>query len=172
MTKSEIRKLMFEKRNQMSLADLKNSSEDIIKQIQKNLYYQQSTLVAIFYPMEKEVNLLGLLKDEKKFCFPKVTKEGIHFYQYDPNQIFVKSKFGVMEPEGGLIVDDEIDFMCAPALAISKDLYRVGYGKGYYDHFLSNHRPKHVVGVIFKFQELTEVPYDSLDQKLDDYIKG
>ena len=172
MTKSEIRKLMFDKRNQASLDDLKISSAEIIRQIQENQNYQQSSLVAIFYPMEREVNLLGLLNDQKRFCFPKVTKEGLHFYLYDPDQTFVKSKFGVMEPENGLIVDDEIDFMCAPALAISKGLYRVGYGKGYYDYFLTNHRPKHVVGVIFKFQELTEIPYDSFDQKLDDYIKG
>jgi len=172
MIKSEIRKLMFEKRNQRSLDDLNNASLEIIKQIQNDPNYQQSTLVAIFYPMEREVNLLNLLRDQKRFCFPKVTKEGLHFYQYDPNQTFVKSKFGVMEPEGGLIVDDDIDFMCAPALAISKELYRVGYGKGYYDQFLENHRPKHVVGVIFKFQEIEDIPFDSFDQKLDYYIKG
>lgn len=172
MMKNEIRKLMFERRNQASLDDLKQSSFDIINQIQNDLNYQQSKVVAIFYPMEKEVNLLGLVKDSKTFCFPKVTKEGLHFFKYDPNHTFVKSNFGVMEPEGGVIMDDLIDYMCTPALAISNELYRIGYGKGYYDQFLSKHRPKHVVGVIFKFQELEELPYDSFDQKLDYYIKG
>jgi 5-formyltetrahydrofolate cyclo-ligase len=172
MTKSEIRKLMFEKRNQANLDDLQKSSSDIIKKIQEDPNYKKSKLVAIFYPMEREVNLLGLLKDQKLFCFPKVTQDGLHFYQYNPNQTFVQSKFGVMEPEGGLIVDDHIDFMCAPALAISKEHYRIGYGKGYYDQFIAKHRPNHITGVIFKFQEFDELPYDSFDQKLDDYIKG
>jgi 5-formyltetrahydrofolate cyclo-ligase len=172
MMKSEIRKLMFEKRNQANLDDLTRSSLDIISQIQSDKNYQDAKLVAIFYPMEREVNLLGLLKDSKDFCFPKVTREGLHFFKYDLNQTFMKTKFGVMEPVGGLVVDDIIDYMCTPALAISKELYRIGYGKGYYDHFISQHRPKHVVGVIFKFQELLELPYDSLDQKLDYYIKG
>jgi len=172
MMKGDIRKLMFEKRNQARLEDLKNSSLEIIKKIQEDPNYQKSSLIAIFYPMEREVNLLGLLQDEKKYCFPKVTKDGLHFYLYDPNQTFIISKFGVMEPEGGEIVDDQIDYMCAPALSISSELYRVGYGKGYYDQFLEKYRPKYVVGVIFDFQELEKFTYDSHDQKLDYYIKG
>lgn len=172
MMKSEIRKLMFEKRNQANIDDLKESSLNIITQIQKDPNYHHSKVIAIFYPMEREVNLLGLLQDSKIYCFPKVTKEGLHFYQYDPNITLIKSNFGVMEPADGVIVDDIIDYMCTPALAISKEHYRIGYGKGYYDQFLTKHRPKYVVGVIFKFQELEELPYDSFDQKLDYYIKG
>ncbi len=172
MMKSEIRRLMLEKRMQANLGDLKKSSINIIKKIQEDPNYQNASIVAIFYPMEKEVDLLGLMSDSKTFCFPKVTQEGLRFYKYDQNQTLLMSSFGVMEPVGGVIIDDSIDYMCTPALAISKGLYRVGYGKGYYDQFLSKHRPKHVLGVIFDFQELDELPYDSLDQKLDYYIKG
>ena len=172
MTKNEIRKMMFQKRNQVGLDDIKKYSANIISQIQEDPNYQKANTVAIFYPMDKEVNLLSLVDEQKTFCFPKVTEEGLHFFKYDPNKPFIKSGFGVMEPENGVIVDEAIDYMCTPALAISKELYRIGYGKGYYDHFISKHRPKHVVGVIFHFQELEELPYDSFDQKLDYYIKG
>ncbi|MDO9629188.1 MAG: 5-formyltetrahydrofolate cyclo-ligase [Acholeplasmataceae bacterium] len=172
MTKQGIRSLMFQKRNEASLEDLKKGSQEIINRIQNDANYQKALTVAVFYPMEREVNLLGLINSNQTFCFPKVTKEGLHFYKYTENQEFLKSKFGVMEPVSGEIVDDQIDYMCTPALAISKSLYRIGYGKGYYDAFLTKHRPKHVVGVIFDFQELEDLPYDSLDQKLDYYIKG
>jgi 5-formyltetrahydrofolate cyclo-ligase len=77
-----------------------------------------------------------------------------------------------MEPPKGVYQDEGIDYMIAPALAISNDLYRLGYGKGYYDQFLIKSRPNVVVGVIFSFQRLEDVPHDDYDQKLDDIIEG
>jgi 5-formyltetrahydrofolate cyclo-ligase len=48
----------------------------------------------------------------------------------------------------------------------------VGYGKGYYDRFLSQYRPKKVMGVIYDFQEVETFHIDEYDQKLDGMIKG
>ncbi len=146
MTKSEIRKMMLERRNLSSKKELNKKNQSIIDQVMK--------------------------KTEKKFAFPKVESDGIHFYLYEQDTEFIKSKFGVMEPVQGVLVDDQIDYMLAPALAISKDLYRIGFGKGYYDQFLSKFRPATVIGVIYDFQEVETIPYDPYDQKLDGYMKG
>jgi 5-formyltetrahydrofolate cyclo-ligase len=173
MTKKDIRREMIQKRNEVSKDILNKQTNHIIKQITDDYDYQTSKMIAIFHPMGSEVNLLSLMKDKTKtFCIPKVEGEHIHFYVYDTHLSFKRSAFGVLEPEGGLCVDDEIEYMLAPALAISHDLYRVGYGKGFYDRFLKLHRPKKVMGVIYDFQEFLTIPHDSYDEKLDGYFKG
>jgi 5-formyltetrahydrofolate cyclo-ligase len=173
MTKSELRKDMMMKRSAMTSEEVMERSLKIIYRIKQDLRYQQAKVIALFYPMGHEVNLLSLLEDQtKEFRFPRVEKDGIHFYTYHKNIAFVRSSFGVMEPPKGVYQDEGIDYMIAPALAISNDLYRLGYGKGYYDQFLIKSRPNVVVGVIFSFQRLEDVPHDDYDQKLDDIIEG
>jgi len=172
MDKMVLRKEMLEKRNKQDKNNLLLKSLNIVNQIKTDSDYINSNVIALFYPMEYEVNLLKLLDDNKIFCFPKVTKDGLIFIKYEKNQNFVQSKFKVFEPIDGIIIDDKIEYLIAPALLISKELYRIGYGKGYYDKFLSLFRPKHVVGVIYDFQEVKSFKYDDYDQKLDKYFKG
>jgi 5-formyltetrahydrofolate cyclo-ligase len=172
VTKQAFRNLMFEKRKQALPNDIKRMNDDLIQQILKDHTFQDAKSVAIFYPMQGEVNLLELIKLPKRFSFPKIVDQLMHFYEYNEQTQFVKSKFGVLEPEDGTITDESIDYMLVPALVISKDLYRIGYGKGFYDHFLSNYRPKTVIGVIYEFQETDHIPNETHDQQLDGFFKG
>lgn len=173
MTKSELRKIMMNKRSCLTSDQVNEKSNNIIGQIKVDHDYINASNVALFYPMKKEVNLLSLLEDQKTFLFPRVEKDGIHFYAYQKEMTFIKSSFGVLEPDGKTQeYKNNIDYMLAPALAISKKLFRLGYGKGYYDKFLSQYRPKKVVGVIYDFQEVETLSVDIYDQKLDDVIKG
>lgn len=172
MTKKEIRSLMLLERNLRDPIELNLKNQKIIKDIKNDPLFMKASCVSIFYPMKGEINLLSLIHEKKTFCFPKIESTGMRFYKYQPLQEFAPSKFGVMEPISGDICDLEIDYMLVPALAISKDNYRIGYGKGYYDQFLSKHRPEHVFGVIYDFQEFDELPHEPYDQKLDGYFKG
>jgi len=46
--------------------------------------------------------------------------------------------FGVLEPEEPSFIDEsQIDVVLVPLLAFDSNGYRVGYGGGYYDRFLS-----------------------------------
>lgn len=172
MTKQDIRKHMLKLRNEMHNEERLQQDSFILEHIQKDDLYQKAKVVAIFYPMGSEIDLRGLISEDKIYVFPRIDNDGMHFYPLTDQTKFNKSKFGVMEPEGVHHLDDFIDYMVAPALAISKDKYRVGYGKGYYDQFLIKHRPTKVVGVIYDFQEVEHIDIHPYDQKLDDYIKG
>lgn len=165
--------LMIQKRNHINDEAIKKQSLSIIEQIKKDSDFINAQSVAIFYPMAKEVDLLGLLEDKNKtFYFPKVENQVIRFYPYDQKTVFIKSAFGVLEPKGNTESYEAIDYMLAPALAISNDFYRIGYGKGFYDRYLKMHRPKKVMGVIYDFQKLDTIPHDEYDEKLDGYFKG
>lgn len=173
MTKDEIRRLMIDLRIKQTPKEKKQRDQDLLNQIINHPYYKEAQTVTLFYPMKGEIGLLDLLKDDKTFLFPRVQGEQMDFYPYHKSMVFHKSAFDVMEPS---IQEDkhegDYDLVIVPALAISKEKDRIGYGKGFYDRFILNHNVKHTLGVIYDFQELDHIDVSSFDQKLDDYLKG
>ncbi|BCR35139.1 5-formyltetrahydrofolate cyclo-ligase [Mariniplasma anaerobium] len=172
MTKKDIRKSMMLIRSKQTPEDKNLRDQHIIKQIKVHEKFISAKTVAIFYPMKSEIDLLQLLSSDKIFLFPKVNQDDLDFYIFDEYIEFEKSSFGVLEPTGDNIYKDKIDLMIVPALAISKEFDRVGYGKGFYDRYISNHDIEYTLGVIYDFQELNHIDASPLDRKLDQYIKG
>jgi len=71
----------------------------------------------------------------------------------DEKTNFRKNTFNIHEPENGYEVEAAaIDLVVVPLLAFDKYGYRVGYGKGYYDKFLSGIR-KDCIKVGFSYFE-------------------
>ena len=74
---------------------------------------------------------------------PKVGGDNLLICPFDKNNL-VENKYGILEPNTEPINDlSIIDLIIIPALCVDKNGYRIGYGKGYYDRFLSqlNHNP-------------------------------
>jgi 5-formyltetrahydrofolate cyclo-ligase len=171
MSKTEIRKKLLEARMNLSESDIAKKSKDAVEIIRKDPFYKRAKTVAIYYPMRGELDFLALLEDSDKiFCFPKIEAKSMRFYRINERTLFQKSKFGVNEPADGTLID-EIDYMIVPAIAISKDRYRIGYGMGFYDYYLSSHSVGHTVGVIYDFSEINRFDVDPHDQQLNHYIK-
>lgn len=62
-------------------------------------------------------------------------------YLYNEDTVLKENRYGIMEPEQGEIIDARlIDVVLVPLLAFDETGSRVGYGKGYYDRFLSECR--------------------------------
>ena len=73
-----------------------------------------------------------------------------HFLWSETTQI-TKNAFGIPEPlEGVRIKEDEIEVVFIPLLAYDKKGNRLGYGKGFYDRFLSKCLPQTIkIGLSF-----------------------
>ncbi|MBI4632525.1 MAG: 5-formyltetrahydrofolate cyclo-ligase [Deltaproteobacteria bacterium] len=82
--------------------------------------------------------------------------------------------FGVREPKKHLLKPlekSQIDLVLVPGVAFDRRGYRVGYGGGYYDRFLSaigKDVPK--IGLVFASQLIEAVPADSHDLPVDKII--
>jgi len=64
-----------------------------------------------------------------------------HFLLTD-NTVLKKSLYGIPEPVDGIeIAPNKIDVVFIPLLAFDNVGNRVGYGKGFYDQFLSECKP-------------------------------
>ena len=63
-----------------------------------------------------------------------------HFY-LEENTVLSLNKFGVLEPVAAeLVEENKLDLIFIPMLISDDKKFRVGYGKGFYDRFLSNCR--------------------------------
>lgn len=82
--------------------------------------------------------------------------------------------FGVREPKRELlrpIEKNQIDLILVPAVAFDRKGYRVGYGGGYYDRFLSEiGKDVPRIGLVFSCQMIGEVPVDNYDLPVDKII--
>ncbi len=75
--------------------------------------------------------------------------------------------YGIEEPSGQAF-EGEIQVTLVPLLAVNKKLYRVGYGKGYYDRYLKNRRTLKIgLGYSFQIEEFKE---DEWDEPLDAFV--
>lgn len=118
------------KENHINILD----SIDLIKP-----YLKDKKVIGIYYPLKDEIDILPLLKLEGfRFCFPKTNGLNMEFYEDDIKD-FTEGAFHVVEPKGiKKVSKDEIDLFIIPSLAVNKDNYRLGYGKGYYDRYLKD----------------------------------
>ena len=111
-----------------------------------------------------------LLERELNLALPAInfqTKE-INFFMYNKNTELIENKFSILEPKN----KDKVIFpkiILIPLLGYSKSGFRLGYGGGYYDKYLSKNGVGDVkkIGIAFSFQEVEEIPVEDHDERLD-----
>ncbi|WP_029270879.1 5-formyltetrahydrofolate cyclo-ligase [Flavobacterium sp. KJJ] len=135
------------------------------------------TYYHVFLPIEeqKEVNteyILHLLSGkDKEIVVSKSdfqTREMTHFLLTDNTKI-KKNDYNIPEPVNGLPVPSQtIDVVFIPLLAFDVLGNRVGYGKGFYDKFLSECKPETIkIGLSFFEAENQIKDVFELDIRLD-----
>jgi 5-formyltetrahydrofolate cyclo-ligase len=124
---------------------------------------------------QKEINTEYILQilagKDKEIVISKcdfATLGMTHFLLTDNTKI-KKNSYNVPEPVDGLEVPDaKIDVVFVPLLAYDKQGNRVGYGKGFYDNFLSKCKPETIkIGLSFFPPEEKIEDVSANDVKLD-----
>ncbi|ELY1978642.1 5-formyltetrahydrofolate cyclo-ligase [Flavobacterium psychrophilum] len=158
MNKKELRLKYKKLRQNLSQNDIEEMSLEIANAILK-LNIWNKTYFHVFLPIEeqKEVNtefVLHLLQGkDKEIVVSKAnfeTREMTHFLLTDNTKI-KKNQYNIPEPIDGLEVPvHKIEVVFVPLLAYDKLGNRVGYGKGFYDKFLSECKPETIkIGLSF-----------------------
>lgn len=151
MTKAELRKIYKAKRSAVSYQQNIKWNDLILINFQKidlpfidcvHTYLAAEKLKEI--DTEHIVGYLKFINPGLKISVPKIDIEtGLlnHFIYHEEVQLQV-NEFGIAEPVHGEMLDTaDIDLVLIPLLAFDKRGYRVGYGKGFYDKFLSGCKP-------------------------------
>ncbi|MCF8274238.1 MAG: 5-formyltetrahydrofolate cyclo-ligase [Flavobacteriaceae bacterium] len=176
MTKSELRKKYKMLRDALSIAQVEDLSMSIANQLLK-LPVWDYNFYHIFLAIEeqKEVNteyILNILsgKDKHIVISKSDFKLGTmtHFLLTDNTKI-KKTHYNIPEPIDGIeILNNKIEVVFIPLLAFDKQGNRVGYGKGFYDRFLSECKPETIkIGLSFFEAETKITDVFKSDVKLD-----
>lgn len=176
MLKKELRSKYKDLRNALSENDLEEMSLALANKALK-LPIWDKTYFHIFLPIteHKEVNteyILHVLSGkDKEIIISKSdfeTRDMIHYLLTDNTKI-KKNKYNIPEPVDGIEVPSKkIDVVFVPLLSYDKAGHRVGYGKGFYDKFLSKCKPETIkIGLsFFEPEEIIEDVSEN-DVKLD-----
>lgn len=163
--KHELRKKARIIRNSL---DMQTLSEQIVKNIQSLEVYQKAEHIMTFYPLEHEVNLLALLKDNKHFYLPKVDGEHLLICPYKEGDDLTISAYRTKEPLTKPVPPEILEIVFIPALMADRNLNRLGYGGGFYDRFLTKLN-KNVTKIVTIPSALisNNLPFEDFDEKFD-----
>lgn len=151
MDKKRVRREMLKKRLSLNKEFIKNASKKICNKIKKTKEYKNAKIVAIYFPIKNEVDVLPLLKSKTKtFLLPRLEKEKLIFAPFNSIKELKEGRFRIPEPIAPEW-KEHIDVVVVPAVAFSPTKHRLGYGKGFYDKFLKKINP-FKIGVVFDFQ--------------------
>lgn len=148
----------------------KNANSIANSRVQQSSLYKNSKNILIFYPLNYEFNFLELLNDDKNFFLPKVCGEKLQICPYKKEDILIKSDLNICEPCTNSINPNQINLAIVPALMADKNGFRLGYGGGFYDRFLSENPNIKTITVVFKELFVESLPHEESDVKIDEII--
>jgi 5-formyltetrahydrofolate cyclo-ligase len=119
-------------------------------------------------PIQFEADLTPLFHrhPRKRWVLPRIIPEQNHrmeIHIYDADHL-VRHRFGMLEPapDSPVMAEDEIELTLVPGLAYDRRGYRLGYGGGYYDRFLSRFGGVSA-GIVFHALWLDSIPHGGHD---------
>lgn len=106
----------------------------------------------------------------KTVSIAKVVGDNLEFYQIFSPKDLKPGAFGILEPTTTKLISKEfIDVMVIPMVGFDERLNRIGYGRGYYDRYLSDYQGEKI-GLAFFVQKYHHLPTDKFDIKMDKIV--
>lgn len=174
MNKSELRKIIREKKRQFTQQQLDELSFIVIEKIKNHPAFKTAKRVLLYHSLPDEVCTHQLLceTEGKTILLPKVIdNENMVICEYNKNTSLNKGAFNIMEPYGTPYTNySEIDLAIIPGMAFDNNGNRLGRGKGYYDRLLEKMTSIYKIGICFPFQMVDNVPTECTDIKMNEII--
>lgn len=168
--KSSLRKVLLEKRDTTSGDLIRIASKQIHNNLKKIPEYRTAKSIGGYYPIGSEVKTQDILQDAisngKEIFLPKVVGKNLEFRKIKDFVDLEKGNFDIMEPKDGCKISDKLDVVLVPTVGISQNGFRLGYGYGYYDRFLSK-RNFVTIALTYAKQIVKSIPSSEEDVRID-----
>lgn len=177
MDKKSLRKEMLRNRSKIPYETRENYSKLICNSLSELEYYKNADIIMAFISFGSEINTKYIIEHSislgKKVVIPIMipeTKELLISEIRDFSELEL-GFYNILTPKEEFIRilnPDTIDLILVPGLIFAKDGYRIGYGGGYYDRFLSN-RSNSIkkIAIGFDMQVVDKVPIGKYDIPVD-----
>lgn len=183
--KDRIRRERLELRSRIGAEDHSARSRHIIHQVITSDEYVSSQRVLAYVSIRNEVStadlLLHVLDSGKSLYLPRVIRGHRELEIVKVSNLtsdLSVGTFGIPEPVATLAAADQseiedIGLAAIPGVAFDSMGYRLGYGAGYYDRFMSRLSAGCLsIGVCFEEQLMAELPRDPWDIPVKRVIAG
>ena len=174
-TKEEVRKEALERRNQLSGEQRREKSMIICQVIMEDEGFLDARGLHVYLPFGTEVDINPLIslawEMGKDVGLMRVQPDGgSEQHLITSETVYEVGSLGIPEPVDAEVFNMEIcDLVLVPVVAADEHCNRIGYGKGYYDQFLTQF-PRPTIGVAYEAQLFSELPVDDLDITLDKIV--
>lgn len=171
MKKEFLRKKYKEKRDNIKNKVTKDNL--IYQKVINNKDILSSKTLLIYISINSEIDTIKIINyflNTKNIAIPKIIDNNMFFCYVTNLNDLTPGKYNIPEPTNENIVTDFDNAICiVPGICYDKENYRVGYGKGYYDRFLSKNKIK-TIGLCYKECMIEKIDNDKYDYKIDEVI--
>jgi 5-formyltetrahydrofolate cyclo-ligase len=168
--KSQIRKIILKKRNNLNFKNKKFNFGNLLKLLN---YKSKNKKIGLYYPIGSEVSTIELIKylRKKKYIIslPVLEKNFVmSFYEWNNKSPLKINNYGIPEPLKLKKIIPSI--LIIPIVAFDTKLNRLGYGGGFYDRFINKtEKTKKIlkIGLALSCQKINKVPINKYDKKMN-----
>jgi 5-formyltetrahydrofolate cyclo-ligase len=170
MNKPQMRKSLLKMRTEISSQRRKEASAELLRALSSKL---PSGYILSFASLPDEIDLWDLnrqLVKENRLLLPKRKNGTLEVFLVQNLEDHLNLFYGsLLEPTHHcpIVPIEKVSCILVPGLGFDRQLFRIGYGQGYYDRLLQI-APCLKIGVAFKEQLIERLlPHESHDQRVD-----
>lgn len=171
MTKKALRNEVIHQLETMEMDEYKRKSEKIMEQLLTQDVYRNAQVIGITISRFPEVDTKPLIEAAwragKKVAIPKCipsTREMNFriFTSYDELETVYINLLEPIVDRTTAVSKDQIDLLIVPGIVYSSRGYRIGFGGGYYDRYLTNYACR-TISLAFESQLNQNIPIEEHD---------
>ena len=177
--KNEIRTQYKVMRAEMTAQERTERDQRICDLFLSSITYRYAKVLLMYAPLDGEIDVMPIarqaLADGKTVAFPRCCKSDctMEYHVVQSVEELIVGSYGISEPPADAPIRyaaectaEEHPVCLVPGLVFDRAGYRVGYGKGYYDRYLSTF-PGVRVGIVYADCVLGEIPRGRFDLAVD-----
>ncbi len=162
-------------RTAMSVEEKAMRDTAIADQVRRLWQYQNNDTVLVYVSTPIEVDTHNIIsraiKDGKRVAVPRCVPgtRNMEFYYIQSIDDLEPGAFGVLEPnvtKSPLLTDFSTGLCIVPAFSYDWNGFRLGYGKGYYDRFLSRFGGN-IIGICYASCVQRSLPHGRYDRPVE-----
>ncbi|MBO4339215.1 MAG: 5-formyltetrahydrofolate cyclo-ligase [Clostridia bacterium] len=174
MTKQELREFYIHKKIELSEEQKFKADEIIFNKLVNLDLFKNSDCILTYVSTRIEVDTKSVIEyalmKGKTVAVPRCDKNSnyMKYYRISSLNDLEKGNFNILEPTVfcSEVVDIQNGLCIVPGLAFDKKGHRLGYGRGYFDRFLSENSVK-TVGLCYKDFLVDDLPVEGFDIAVD-----
>jgi 5-formyltetrahydrofolate cyclo-ligase len=183
MNKKELRSVVLGELKKLSKPEYEQFSYEIANQLFADDLWKEANTIGITVSNYPELDTYQIIRkaweQNKRVVVPKCQPKSkqMSFHELKQFTQLESVYYGLLEPIEALtkqVERVEIDLLIVPGLAFTNEGYRLGFGGGYYDRFLTDYKGS-TVSLAFPSQLKEKLPIEKHDipvQKIITYEKA